>query len=159
MWRSCASVLLFFLAGVAILGCGSPESTPSSQPEISTPSLTQTDEGQGGVTFKATVVTYQYMAERGHPPDHVGFLVSLDTHSGSLLGYDLVALATLRDDSGRMSQALGWEPQSEDSHHRSGLLYFDGLASLATGGQYTGLSLKNLGGVSERVLRWEMPLP
>lgn len=113
--------------------------------------------------FQATALTSTQMAERGHPPDHVGFLVSLDTHSGSLLGNDLVALTELRDDRGSATQALGWEPQSEDSHHRSGMLYFprslsEGQPAVTAESRYMELSLKNLGGVPERVLRWE-PAP
>lgn len=152
-------MLVLLLVGVAIAGCGSSDEVASPLQETPVPSLTRVDEGRGGVTFKATLVTSQYMAEQEHPLDHVGFLVSLDTHSGSLLGYDLKGLSALRDDTGRVAQALGWDPQSEDSHHRSGLLYFDGLLSITTGGQYRELSLNNVGGVSERLLRWDLPLP
>lgn len=153
-------LLLLLIAGVAAFGCGSPENSSPPEPETSTQSLTQADAGQGGVGFQATVLTSQDMAERGHPPDHVGFLIQLDTHSGSLLEYDLAALATLRDGSGHAAQALGWEPLSGDSHHRSGLLYFPwGLPTVAAEARYMELSLRNVGGVPERVLRWELPLP
>ncbi len=158
--RFYSPVLLLLLIGVAISGCGSSETPSPTEPETSTQSLTQADGGEGGVEFQATVVTAQYMAERGHPPDHVGFGVRLDTHSGNLLDYDLVELSVLRDGSGRVAQALGWEPLSDDSHHRSGLLYFDGSASFTMAeAQYMELSLKDVGGVPERVLKWELPLP
>jgi len=160
IWPFYAPLSFLLLVGVAVWGCGSSERPSPVATETPTPSLTQADEGQGGVVFQATALTSSQMAERGHPPDHVGFLVQLDTHSGSLLSYDLTAQAALRDGGGHEAQALGWEPQSEDSHHRSGLLYFPLSQAMVTSeALYMEISLRDLGGVPERVLRWEPPPP
>jgi hypothetical protein len=120
------------------------------------------DEAKGGISVEAILMSTEEMGQRGHPPDHIGFLLKLDTHTGDLLGYNLVALSELRSAPQRAVAALGWEPFSQDSHHRSGLLYFprnlpDGRSVIPEAVPYLELSLRGLGGVPERVLRWEMP--
>lgn len=158
--RNLIPLFLLLAVVIAAWGCGSPEGPLSPDSGDSGQSLTQTDSGEGGISFQATIVTSEYMAERGHPPDHVGFLVRLDTHSGSLGDYDLTALTELRDSAGGVELPSSWESMSDDSHHRSGLLSFKRNSSGATQeARQIELALRDVGGVSERVLRWAMPLP
>ena len=118
------------------------------------------DAGAGGVTVEASLATADYLASKGQPADRWGFLVSIDTHSVDLAGVDILARASLRDASGRLLRPVGWRPLSEDSHHRSGLLLFQGGAA----GQpaptpdtlkNTQLLFSDIGGVRERVLAWK----
>ncbi len=121
---------------------------------------TRQDNGAGGVTFQATVAERTYLTAKGHPADHWGFVVKLDTHSVDLTGLDIVRLALLRDSKGRQLRPAEWQGLSEDSHHRSGLLVF---SSAESGGQpppaesdgYLELVLSDVAGVKERVLRWD----
>lgn len=141
---------------------------PVSSADITAPSVggnkliagDREDGGPGDVTFSATPAEAAYLAQKGHPPDHWGFVVKLDTHAGDLSTLDIAKLAVVRDGAGREAQPIAWQGLSEDSHHRSGLLVFSGAQ---TGGRppspgeggYVELVLRNVAGVKERVLRWE----
>lgn len=118
------------------------------------------DAGAGGVTVEASLATAEYLVSKGQPADMWGFLVSVETHSVNLTGVDILARASLRDASGRIFRPVGWRPLSEDSHHRSGLLLFQG----GVAGQPalteeklkdTQLVFSDIGGVPERVLSWK----
>ena len=118
------------------------------------------DAGAAGVTVEASLATAEFLASKGQPADKWGFLVTVDTHSVDLTAIDIVARASLRDANGRVLKPIGWRPLSEDSHHRSGLLLFQGGAA----GQpaLTDQKLKDvqlvfsdLAGVRERVLVWK----
>lgn len=116
-------------------------------------SQTRTNEA-GGVTVEAT---YRGLIGDGK----LGFDVRLDTHSVSLDDYPVEQLAFLRNDSGETIHALGWENPQGGGHHRSGLLTFP--AADASGRPFIGpetrsieLILKDLAGIPERVLRWDL---
>ncbi|HEU0020812.1 MAG TPA: hypothetical protein VFR55_03960 [Dehalococcoidia bacterium] len=118
------------------------------------------DAGAGSVTFAATPAEPTYLADKGHPRDHWGFVVQLDTHSVDLTGLDLVDLTMLRDGQGREFKPVAWQGLSEDSHHRSGLLVF---SSQDAGGPLLSnhnsrpleLVLRDVAGVKKRMLRWD----
>lgn len=89
-------------------------------------------------------------------------MVGLDTHWGDLMVYDLVSLSVLRDSLGRQIAAIGWDALSDDSHHRSGVLFFpagdsSGEATIPAEG-WIELVVLYVADVPERVLRWTVPL-
>jgi hypothetical protein len=58
--------------------------------------------------------------------DLLRFQVSLDTHFGNLMKFDLAEAAELRIDGGSpIRLGFEWEPASVSSHHRSGVLRLD----------------------------------
>lgn len=99
----------------------------------------------------AVLTETSYLSSKGHPSDHWGFTVQLDTHSGDLMAANLASSAVLKDGNGNELRPASWQDLSADSHHRSGLLIFAGTkpeGSLI-------LVLSNVAGVPERVLRWD----
>lgn len=109
---------------------------------------TQTNEG-GQVTIKAT-----WQGLSAGPV----FDVVMDTHAVDLDGYNLTQLAVLRIDGGREVQPAGWDAP-KGGHHREGTLTFpataaDGSPLIAPGTRTIELVIRDVAGVSERVLRW-----
>lgn len=156
--------LVFMALGLASLSlllaaCGSSVSEERSGGAAS---LTQQDSGEGGVTVEATWVTDEHAETDAiaakleqYPLDrYVAFHLKLDTHSGDLNEYDLVRIAYLTVDGGTSQAAVTWVSQSNDSHHREGLLVF----VRPDGGKTVELTLRDIAGVSQRVLRWS-PAP
>lgn len=84
------------------------------------------------------------------------FELTLDTHSDDLSRYKLTELSTLKVESGSEIKASGWKKPGGGGHHISGTLTFD-LPDVSAA-KYIELVLKNVGGVEERVFRWELPL-
>lgn len=108
----------------------------------------------GGVTIK---VTWQGQQEDGGP---LVFLVSMDTHSVALDGYDLSTMAVLRSDQGSEVAPLSWEAPP-GGHHREGLLTFPatdetGSPVVGPGIRVVELVIRGLARVPERVLSWEV---
>ncbi|MBI4188461.1 MAG: hypothetical protein HY529_04555 [Chloroflexi bacterium] len=152
---SFVGVALVLLAGLGT-GCArgtaqeegkASPSTSSSPSQSPSNGLVQTSSG-GGVDIE--------VEWRGLKDGSLVFGVTMDTHSGSIDQYDLRDLAILRDSSGK-----GYRPSSSDippgGHHRSGLLTFpiSDLSNLGTK-KYFDLILRDIAGVPERDLRWEM---
>ncbi len=107
-----------------------------------------------GVTVTAT---YRGLIEDGK----LGFDVKLDTHSGSLDGYVIERLAYLRNDAGQVAEPVGWHAAEGSSHHRSGLLLFPtidraGNPLISEDTRSLELVVKDLAGVPERVLKWDL---
>lgn len=84
------------------------------------------------------------------------FDVQLDTHSVDLDVLDL-SDAVLMNDRGEKLAAIPWEaPKS--GHHREGRLTFSGdAAAFLADSSRIELTIKGVGGVPERILRWEIP--
>ncbi len=148
-------VLLVLLAGLgtgcargAIQGQGNLSPSPSSSlSQTPTNGLVQTSSG-GGVDIK--------VEWRGVKDGSLVFGVVMDTHSGSIDQYNLKDLAMLRDSRGKE-----YRPGSPDippgGHHRSGLLTFpisDPSNPLTV--KYFELILRDIDGVAERDLRWQL---
>jgi hypothetical protein len=112
-----------------------------------------TQTGQAGaVTIKAT-----WQGLYGGPL----FTIVLDTHAVNLDAYDLGQLALLRTEQGVEIAPISWEAPA-GGHHRQGTLAFpltqpDGSPVLTGDTRQIELSIRNVGGVSETVLRWELP--
>ena len=80
------------------------------------------------------------------------FEIRINTHSGNL-GQDLVAVCTLKDNSGREYRPTGWDGSPPGGHHRSGVLEFP---ELANGTQSITLVIREVANVPERVFNWSI---
>lgn len=144
------SLAVFMLVAGAVAGCAAgPSTVPASGTAM--PSLsgaapgTQRDEG-GAVTVEA--------AWAG-PEAGAMFDVTLETHSVDLDALDL-SDATLRNDRGDTLAAEPWAA-AKGGHHREGTLVFKGDATtFFAGARSVDLIILGVGGVPERILRWEL---
>jgi len=125
MLRWLALVLMLGLALIT-LACssdGEPRAVGTSSQE-----LTQTAEA-GGITVEARWLTEGELTELDadvsrYPLDvFVLFELALDTHSGDLNDIDLQDAAMLTQGPA-VSPPEAWVSESDDSHHRSGVLVF-----------------------------------
>jgi hypothetical protein len=135
-----------------MMGQGMGAQSKPEQGGPSTPARARTSEA-GGVTVQATY--------RGPMGDgKIGVEVKLDTHSVPLDSYPIEKLALLKNDAGDTVSALGWENAQSSGHHRSGLLAFPAAASgrplVSQETRSLELILKDLAGVPERILRWDL---
>lgn len=80
------------------------------------------------------------------------FEIRMNTHSGDL-GQDLVAVCTLKDNSGREYRPTGWDGSPPGGHHRSGVLEF---AELGEGVESITLVIREVADVPERVFNWSV---
>lgn len=80
------------------------------------------------------------------------FEVVMDTHTKPLSD-DLARTAVLTDDAGRLYAPLAWQGDPPGGHHRKGVLRF---AAPEGKPKAIELRLKDMGGVDERVFRWEL---
>lgn len=88
--------------------------------------------------------------------DKVAIEIVLDTHTVDLLGYDIVAAASLETSNGAVVEAgFMWEGGSESSHHRDGVLRV--AAPPLAGAAWLRLTLPALAGV-DRVFEWDAEL-
>ena len=108
----------------------------------STSNTAQTVSG-GGVAAKVT-----YLKSN----DDLRFQVVLDTHSVALDGYDLKAIIFLRDESGKTYLPNAVENKGS-GHHRQATVIFPKIAS---GAKRVELVIKDVGGVKERIFRWDL---
>jgi hypothetical protein len=120
--------------------------------------LTQEDT-QGAVTVTATLLT----PDKPRTDGKLAVQVKLDTHAVDLDQYQLEKLALLHDALGREVQALGLESPSGSGHHREGVLTFpetdaSGKPLLSPEAKSLTLILRGIGGVQERMFRWQLPL-
>jgi Spy/CpxP family protein refolding chaperone len=135
---------------------GQPQSGPQTagMPQ----NLTQQDT-QGPVTVGVTLLTPNTPRADGK----LAVQVKLETHAVDLDQYQLETLAVLRDAQGREIQAVGLESASGSGHHREGVLLFPGTDAtgkpvLSPEAKSLTLILRGIGGVQERVFRWQLPL-
>lgn len=92
----------------------------------------------------------------GTSGDSLVFRIAMNTHSVDLDKYDLKKLASLRDDAGDQFQAVGWDAPP-GGHHRQGTLSFPVPSTLSQKkAKYLELVIRDVAGVNERVLRWEL---
>ncbi|MHB1127263.1 MAG: hypothetical protein ACYC2T_09965, partial [Bacillota bacterium] len=87
----------------------------------------------GGVELEVLWITPSYVRVKGNPAGQVDpeknlvFYISMTTHSGDLLQYDLANLSTLLTD-GKNIKPNKWEFTNRDAHHPEGVLVFPGSA-------------------------------
>lgn len=135
-----------------------------------TASQTTRNDSQGGITIKAVYATAAYF--KANPKDaltgkvdserHILFVISVDTHSGDLSGYDFVKNAMLRNDRGQQVAPQRWFASADGAHHRAGVLIFPKIdqagRTIETEAKTLELVVRGLGGLAERILRWSLPL-
>ncbi|HXH13335.1 MAG TPA: periplasmic heavy metal sensor [Alphaproteobacteria bacterium] len=142
-----------------MMGGGMGGQPQSGQQTAAMPqNLTQQD-AQGTVTVEVTLLT----PDKPRADGKLAVQVKLDTHAVDLDQYQLEKLAVLRDAQGREISALGLESPSGSGHHRGGVLTFPGTDAsgkpvLGPEAKALTLILRGIGGVPERVFRWQLPL-
>ena len=99
----------------------------------------------GGVTVIATLLK--------EPADATAIKLVLDTHSVNLDGYELDAIAALRDDAGKTYPVVAVEQASGGGHHRQAVLQFGKVSAEA---KTVELIVKDVAGVKERIFRWSV---
>jgi len=82
------------------------------------------------------------------------FQVTLNTHSESLTGYDIANSAVVKSSDGKIETGFIWEPESEQDHHRSGLLTVPNNGVFDSDTQWLALELRDLAGTPLREFRW-----
>ncbi|OGF56550.1 MAG: hypothetical protein A2Z21_06225 [Candidatus Fraserbacteria bacterium RBG_16_55_9] len=132
----------------------SQPATPASP--LTEAALTRTTMGEG-IKVDATFLNPLLKPEEA--AGKLVFKIALDTHSGDLMAYDLTKLAVLHTSEGlAVEKSFTWEPQSESSHHRVGLLKLDALAQgkpiIARATEYIELELKGIG-MTSLLFKWE----
>ncbi len=128
----------------------------TAEPTLPLEYLTRTSTG-AGIDVRVVFLTPLLQPEARQ--ESLRFKITLDTHSGDLMGYDLTKLVTLRTAAGALvREGFTWEPESESSHHRSGVLELaneqDGKLLFDQNTEYIELEFKEIG-IPSRVFRWE----
>lgn len=150
----------WILGWIAILGALPIASLAADQ--ATEPELTRRSSA-GGV---GVAVVFVSPLEGGGLADQeqLRFRISIDAHAGDLMRYDLTRMTALRTDEGEVAAESGfiWEPESESSHHRVGVLRIPNrLAGRPIAGQgaaWVELEIRGLV-TPARVFRWELPRP
>ncbi len=147
-----AVFLLFFAAGA--LGAV-PGTAPGAEPARAG-DLARSSRA-AGIEVRVTPLPPAAGGSAGEP-QRLRFQVTMDAHAGNLVQYDLTRIAVLRTGGGTsVESGFVWEPQSESSHHRSGILWapgrVDGEPLLDGSGGVVELELKGLA-VASRIFRW-----
>ena len=158
-----ATLLLVSASAVAACSSAGAASTTGATPTPSggtTPGAAATSAGGAAVAIGAAPQVSDangvtVTATWGGSATAAVFDIAMDTHSGSLDSIDL-AVAVLRNDRGQQISGAAWSAPA-GGHHRSGKLSFTGdAATVLQGASWVELVLPNVGGVPERVLRWEV---
>ncbi|MFT9597403.1 hypothetical protein [Mesobacillus sp.] len=108
-------------------------------------SLTKTDT-QGAVAVKATIIP-----EKSNTNQLVFELV-LNTHSVDLSKYNITKASKIVFDEREESQEFIWKTSSEDSHHMSGVLTWDGLVTVDF--KEVSLKLEQIDNIPVRTFSW-----
>ncbi len=144
------------LTGGALVAFGSQQnSPPGASPPAPTHRLaaggTRTSEG-GRVSV---AVSWDGLAQSQGSQVTLVLQVAMDTHSVNLDTYDLAKLAVLRNDRGETAQPASWQAP-RGGHHRKGELSFAVPATFLAGARFLDVVVRDIAGVPERVLRWEL---
>lgn len=147
------------VVAILLAGCSSqfvPQGEEGTDLPSASPNSTFHSPINGAVqshTGGAVTIDVEWEGERD------GLLVfnaAMNTHSVDLDQYDLGELAVLRDDGGKEYRPSSWD-SAPGGHHRRGTLTFPLPDSLSQGhAQYLELIIRDVAGVKERVLRWEL---
>jgi len=134
----------------------SADRQPGGMRTEAAPSYVQRDRGEGGVEIEVIYVTPDYLraggsaAQQYSPDKFTVFLVSMNTHSVDLAGYDMAKVSELRV-AGKTYAPLRWESTSDSRHHRSGALIFPKVET----SQPAELVIRTIAGVPQRGFRWQ----
>ena len=86
------------------------------------------------------------------PGQPAKFEVRMNTHSETL-GEDMVAVSSLKDNLGRVYQAIAWQGSGPGGHHREGVLEFP---TLEDNPESITLIIRKVANVSERTFEWSV---
>jgi Spy/CpxP family protein refolding chaperone len=141
-----------------MMGGGAGEQPKSPMQMAGSPQKLTQEDTQGAVTVIATLLTL----DKPRADGKLAVRLKLDTHAVDLAQYQVDRHAVLRDSQGQEIQAAGFESNSGDAHHREGVLTFPGMRAsgkplLNPEVKSITLILRGLGGIEERVFRWELP--
>lgn len=110
----------------------------------------------GGITIQVVFLN-PLEEESEDKQESLRFKVTLDAHSGNLMKYNLTEIVELRTGDGKIiSSGFIWKPESESSHHRSGVLLANiekGQSPLGTGAGSIELVMKGIA-VPTRTFTW-----
>jgi Spy/CpxP family protein refolding chaperone len=145
--------------GMGMMGGGMGGQPQSRMQMAGSPQNLTQEDTQGAVTVSATLLTPDKPREDGK----LAVQVKLDTHAVDLDQYQLEKLGALRDGLGREIPAAGLESSNGSGHHREGVLTFPGVDAsgkpvLSPEPKTLTLIMRSIGGVPERVFRWQLPL-
>ncbi len=120
--------------------------------------LSREHEG-GGVRVDVTLLN----PEAIYTGEDLLFEVAMNTHTVNLDVYRMEDISFLRDERGRVFKAKAWESPKGGGHHRFGVLRFpgkdrEGRPIVKEGDRYIEVVIRDVGGVAERVLRWDLPV-
>lgn len=144
-------VLLLLALGITACAQAAPAATPQSSGPVSDPNAPPSVQvnDEGAVQIEIT----------WFDPDEPVFMVTMETHSVDLDGYDLATLATLRTRGGAEVAPSSWDAPP-GGHHRSGTLTFPatdtaGNPVLGDGESPLELVIRDVAEVPERRFRWD----
>lgn len=86
------------------------------------------------------------------PGQPVRFEVRMNTHSEPL-EEDMVAVSSLKDNTGRVYQATAWQGSEPGGHHRKGVLEFPALEDNS---ESITLIIRKVANVPERTFKWSV---
>jgi hypothetical protein len=86
------------------------------------------------------------------PGQPARFEVRINSHSETL-GEDMVAISSLKDNAGRLYQAIAWQGSEPGGHHRKGVLEFP---ELEDNPESITLIIRKVAKVPERTFEWSV---
>ena len=86
------------------------------------------------------------------PGQPARFEVRMNSHSETL-GEDMVAISSLKDNAGRLYQAIAWQGSEPGGHHRKGVLEFP---ELKDNPESITLIIRKVAKVPERTFEWSV---
>ena len=86
------------------------------------------------------------------PGQPARFEVRMNTHSETL-GEDMVAVSSLKDNSGRVYRAIAWQGSGPGGHHRKGVLEFPKLEDNT---ESITLIIRKVANAPERTFEWSV---
>jgi hypothetical protein len=125
----------------------------------------RTDDGAGSVELSAApllpsvLADNSWLAERAGTvlkDEEFGIFIGLNTHSVDLSGYDLAALSSMSSPAGE-ARPLRYVAEQDGTHHRTGILVFEGGQVDLEGRGELVLTVAEVSGIPERVLSWPLP--
>lgn len=138
-------IIIIIIATIIVLAVFKSQNTKVSNSESNkNKSLTQENEG-GNVKI---IVTPKTLAVGEKP----SFKIVFETHSVDL-AFDVAQISSLVDEKGKVYNKSIWEGSEPGGHHREGTLTFNSVLSET---KFVELIIKDVAGVSERKLKWDL---
>ena len=116
------------------------------------PANTSSKKWETRIDEKPPVTIQITPVELGPTANQWKFNITLTTHTGSL-NQDLIKTVSLLDDWGNVYLPTVWEGPGPGGHHRAGVLTFEAINPTPS---YIELKIKNVGGVPERLFKWNL---